>query len=46
MIGVLEKTLEHYNMTIVFRSVFHEGNKYPQVFLDECVYTLSTSHAE
>ena len=37
----LNKTLELRNMIIIFRSVFHEGNKYcPQVFLDECLYKL------
>ena len=31
------KTLGLYNMIILIRSVFHEGDKYyPQVFLDEC----------
>ena len=28
-------------MIIVFRSVFHKGNKYyPEVFLNECLYKL------
>ena len=37
----LKKTLELYNMIIIVRSVFHEGNKYyPQVFLDECLHKL------
>ena len=35
----LNKTLNLCKMVIIFRSVFHEGNKYfPQVFLDECLY--------
>ena len=38
---LLQKTLEVYNMMIVFRSVFYEGSKYyPQDFLDECLYKL------
>ena len=32
---------KHYNMVIVVRYVFHEGNKYyPNVFLDECLHKL------
>ena len=30
------KKLDFYNLKIVLKSVFHEGNKYyPQVFLDK-----------
>ena len=37
----IKKTIELFNMIIVVRFVFHEGNKYyPQVFLDECLYKL------
>ena len=37
----LKKILQLYNIVIIDRSVFHEGNKYhPQVFLDECLYKL------
>ena len=37
----IKKTIELFNMIIVARFVFHEGNKYyPQVFLDECLYKL------
>ena len=35
----LKKKLKLYNMVIVHRSVFYEGNKYyEQVFSDECLY--------
>ena len=35
------KAFEFYNMIIVVRSVFHEGNNYyPQAFLGECLYKL------
>ena len=35
----LNKTIEIPVMTIVFRALFHENNKYyPQFFLDECLY--------
>ena len=35
------RMLELYNMILVIRSLFHEGNKYyPQVFLDEYLYKL------
>ena len=27
-------------MIIVVRAIFHENKKYPQVFLDECLYEL------
>ena len=34
-----------YNMIIVFRSIFHEGNKYyPQNFLGECLYKLNLKY--
>ena len=37
----LNKMLKLHNVTIVVRSVFHEGNKYyPKVFLCECLYKL------
>ena len=37
----INKTIEIPTVTIVFRAVFHETNKYcPQVFLDECLYKL------
>ena len=37
----LKKTLKLRNMIIVYRTVFHEGNKYYlQVFLDESLYKL------
>ena len=39
----LNKTLKLHNMTITIRSVFEEGGKlYPQVFLDDTLYELST----
>ena len=35
------RMLELYNMILVIRSLFHEGNKYyPQVFLHEYLYKL------
>ena len=39
---IMMKNIKLYNMVIVVRSVFHDGNKYyyPQVFLDECLYKL------
>ena len=37
----LKKTLEFHAITIVVRSVFHEGNKYPQVFLFEMFVQIS-----
>ena len=38
---LLKKTLKLYNMAIIVRSVFHEGNKYyPQVLLEECLDKL------
>ena len=36
----LIKTIEIPSMVIVVRAVFHENNKYPQVFLNECLYKL------
>ena len=39
----LNKQLRFHNMTITIRSVFEEnGNLYPQVFLDDALYELST----
>ena len=41
----LKKTLERYNVVIVVKSVFDEGNKYnPQVFLDECSINYKYSY--
>ena len=34
----LNNTMEIPTMAIVVRAVFHENNKYPQVFFDECPY--------
>ena len=37
----LNKQLKFYNMTVTIRYVFSEDNKlYPQVFLDEALYSL------
>ena len=37
----LNKSLKFYNMTVTIRYVFSEDNKlYPQVFLDEALYSL------
>ena len=37
----LNKPLQFYNMTVTIRCVFSEDNKlYPQVFLDEALYSL------
>ena len=37
----LNKTLKLHNMTIIVRSVFEkDGQYYPQVFLEECLYEL------
>ena len=37
----LNKPLKFYNMTVTIRYVFSEDNKlYPQVFLDEALYSL------
>ena len=38
----LNKTLKLHNMTITIRSVFEGGKLYPQVFLDDTLYELST----
>ena len=39
----LNKPLSFHNMTITIRSVFKEVSKlYPQVFLDDTVYELSS----
>ena len=36
-----KKPLKFYNMTVTIRCVFSEDNKlYPQVFLDEALYSL------
>ena len=39
----LKKILELHNIAIiVFRSVFHDGNKYhPNIFIDDCLFKLS-----
>ena len=35
----VNKTIEIHVVTIVFRAIFYENNKYhPPVFLDECLY--------
>ena len=41
----LKKILELHNIAIiVFRSVFHDGNKYhPNIFIDDCLFKLSSS---
>ena len=36
----LTKAIEIHVVTIVVRAVFHENNKYLQVFLDECLYKI------
>ena len=36
----LRKTIEIPSMIIVVRAVFYENKKYPQVFLDKCLYKL------
>ena len=37
----LNKSLTFYNMTVTIRCVFSKDNKlYPQVFLDEVLYSL------
>ena len=39
----LNKPLKFHNMTITIRSVLEEnGNLYPQVFLDDTLYELSS----
>ena len=38
---LLNKTIEIPIVTIVFRAVFHENNKYyPQFVLNECLYKI------
>ena len=38
---LLNKPLKSYQMTVTIRYVFSEDNKlYPQVFLDEALYSL------
>ena len=41
----LKKTLELHNIVIiVFRSVFHDDNKYhPNIFIDDCLFKFSES---
>ena len=34
------KTIEIPSMIIIVTAAFHENNKYPLVFLDECLYKL------
>ena len=34
----LNKILKLHNLTIIVRSLFEEDGKYPQIFLDECLY--------
>ena len=34
----LNKIPKLHNLTIIVRSLFEEDGKYPQVFLDECLY--------
>ena len=37
----LNKPLKVYNMTVIIRYAFSEDNKlYPQVFLDDALYSL------
>ena len=39
----LNKTIKIHNMTIIFRAISDENDKYFQkVFLDECLYKLLT----
>ena len=39
----LNKALKFHNMTITIRSVYEENGKlYPQIFLDDTLYELST----
>ena len=41
MIGLKDKPLKFYNMTVTIRCVFSEDNElYPQVFLDDALYEL------
>ena len=36
----LNKNIKFLSLTIVIRSVFEDGNYYPQVFVDDCLYEL------
>ena len=36
----LNKTIETPTMTVVVRAMFLKDNKYPQVFLDECLFKI------
>ena len=36
----LNKTINIFIVTIVVSAVFHENNKYPYVFLDECLFKI------
>ena len=38
----LNKPLNFHNMTITIRSVFEDGKLYPEVFLDDTLYELSS----
>ena len=38
----LNKPLNFHNMTIIIRSVFEDGKLYPEVFLDDTLYELSS----
>ena len=38
----LNKPLNFHNMTITTRSVFEDGKLYPEVFLDDTLYELSS----
>ena len=37
---LLNKTMEIPTVTTVVTAVFHENDKYAQVFLDECQYKI------
>ena len=36
----LNKTINIFIVTIVVSAVFHENDKYPYVFLDECLFKI------
>ena len=36
----LNKMMQIPSMAIVVRAIFLENNKYPQVFLEECLYKI------
>ena len=36
----LNKMVKIHVIVILVTTVFHENNKYPQFFLDECLYEL------